>query len=76
MLSAKKSPSQLLPTSLPETGFVRLPTILACIPISRSSWWLGVKQGRYPRQVRLGSRISVWRVEDIRSLIENPERAR
>jgi predicted DNA-binding transcriptional regulator AlpA len=41
------------------------------IPISASTWWLGVKQGRYPAPVKLGPRITAWRVEDIRALIEN-----
>ncbi len=50
---------------LPETGFVRLPTILKLIPIGKSSWWAGVKDGRYPQPVKLGIRITAWRVEDI-----------
>ena len=57
---------------LPLTGFVRLPGILAPngpIPISKSTWWAGIKDGRYPKPVKLGPRITAWRVEDIRSLI-------
>lgn len=57
---------------LPGDGFVRLPQILAVIPVSRSTWWAGVKSGRYPQPVRtLGTRITAWRVEDIRALIKN-----
>jgi predicted DNA-binding transcriptional regulator AlpA len=60
-----------LPTqSLPETGFMRLPAILAIIPVSKSTWWAGVKSGRYPKSVKLGERITAWRVEDIRALID------
>jgi predicted DNA-binding transcriptional regulator AlpA len=56
---------------LPETGFVRLSTLLQLIPVSKSTWWAGVKSGRYPQPVRtLGERITAWRVEDIRALIE------
>ena len=55
--------------SLPQVGFVRLPTILALFPVSRSSWWAGVKTGRYPVPVKLGPRMTAWRVEDIRALI-------
>lgn len=65
---------------LPETGYVRLPQIVgnpkadppipAVIPVSKSTWWAGVKTGRYPRPVKLGPRITAWRVEDIRALIE------
>lgn len=66
---------------IPENGFLRLPQIIgnpkakppipAIIPVSKSTWWQGVKTGRYPQPVRtLGERITVWRVEDIRKLIE------
>ena len=66
---------------LPETGFLRItqiignpkavPPIPAVIPVSKSTWWEGVKSGRYPQPVRtLGLRITAWRVEDIRTLIE------
>jgi predicted DNA-binding transcriptional regulator AlpA len=41
------------------------------IPVSRSTWWAGVKSGRYPRPVKLGPRITAWRVEDIRRLIQD-----
>ncbi len=58
-------------SELPETGFVRLSTLLQVIPVSKSTWWAGVKSGRYPQPVRtLGLRITAWRVEDIRALIE------
>jgi prophage regulatory protein len=59
--------------ALPETGFVRLPSIIAPqgpIPVGKSTWWEGVRSGRYPKPVKLGPRITAWRVEDIRALIE------
>jgi len=52
---------------------VRLPSILAPqgpLPISRSAWWKGVAEGRYPQPVKLGPRTTAWRVADIRALIE------
>ena len=55
---------------LPDTGFLRLPQVLALIPVSRSSWWLGIRAGRYPVPVKLGARSTAWRAEDIRTLIE------
>ena len=61
-------------TNLPSTGFLRLKQILGPIgpiPVSKSTWWDGVKSGRYPAPVKLGRRITAWRVEDIRKLIEN-----
>lgn len=56
------------PTKLPETGFLRLPEILQLYPVSKSTWWAGVKEGRFPRPVQLATRISAWRAEDIRAL--------
>jgi predicted DNA-binding transcriptional regulator AlpA len=57
----------------PHTGFLRLSSVLAPkgpIPVGRSTWWAGVKTGRFPKPVKLGPRTTVWRVEDIRALIE------
>ena len=61
-------------TELPATGFLRLPAIIAPhgpIPVSKSTWWAGIKAGRYPKPVKLSTRISAWRVEDIRAFIES-----
>lgn len=57
---------------LPETGFIRLPEVLKYIPVSKSTWWAGCKTGRYPQPVKLGARITAWRAEDIRLLINQP----
>ncbi len=55
--------------TLPETGFVREPTVLHVYPVSRSTRWQGVKSGKYPKPVKLGPRITAWRVSDIRNLL-------
>ena len=64
---------------LPETGFLRLkqiigdpkanPPIPPIIPVKKTTWWNGVRDGRYPKPVKLGERITAWRVEQIRDLI-------
>jgi prophage regulatory protein len=62
----------------PETGFVRLSQILAPngpIPVSKSSWWAGVKEGRFPQPQKLGPRTTVWRAEDIRALYDSEDAA-
>lgn len=62
--------------AFPKSGFVRLTQILAPrgpIPISKSSWWLGVKEGRFPKPQKLGPRTTVWKVTDIRALFEDSE---
>jgi prophage regulatory protein len=65
--------------ALPETGYLRLhqiignpkasPQIPAIIPVGRSTWWAGVRCGRYPKPLKLSPGVTVWRVEDIRALI-------
>ena len=60
-------------SDFPTTGFVRLSQILAPkgpIPVSKSTWWLGVKDGRFPKSYKLGPRTTVWKVEDIRAMFE------
>ena len=52
---------------------LRLNEILAPngpLPISKSTWWAGVKSGRFPMPIKLGERITAWRQEDIVKLIE------
>lgn len=64
---------------LPETGFLRISQIIgdpkrgipALIPVGRSSFWNGIKAGKYPKPIKLGPRTTVWRVEDIRAFIES-----
>lgn len=55
---------------LPETGFVRLAHVLKIIPVCRTAWFAGIKEGRFPKPVSLGPRTSAYRVEDIRALIK------
>lgn len=65
--------------AIPSTGYLRVRQIIgdrargipALIPVSRSSWWAGVKSGRYPAPVKLGPRTTAWRAEAIREFIES-----
>jgi len=59
--------------SIPETGFIRLSTILKFIPVGKSTWWAGIKSGRFPKPVKLGVRTTAWRAEDIARLISSFE---
>ena len=57
----------------PKTGLVRVKQILAPIgpiPVSKSTWWAGVKDGRFPQPIKLSPNTTVWRVEEIRALFE------
>ena len=53
----------------PDIALWRLPTVLAHVPVSRSHWWAGVAEGRYPAPVKLSKRCVAWRSADIRALI-------
>lgn len=55
----------------PRRGFLRLPQVLSLIPVSRSSWWDGVRRGVYPKQVALGPRSVGWTMESIDALIDS-----
>ena len=57
-------------SQLPSSGFLRLPQVLALIPVSRSAWWAGCKSGRYPKPVKPGPRTTAWRASDIAALLE------
>jgi prophage regulatory protein len=81
MLSSYSGREQPNVHHLPEIGYLRLaqiignkkaePPIPAVFPVSKSTWWEGVRSGRFPKPVKLGPKISAWRVEDIRELIES-----
>ncbi|MFU2208960.1 helix-turn-helix transcriptional regulator [Solidesulfovibrio sp. C21] len=59
------------PAPLPQEGFARLPQVLHVLGIGKTSFWEGVKAGRFPSPVSLGPRTRVWRVEDIRHFISS-----
>jgi predicted DNA-binding transcriptional regulator AlpA len=62
-----------------ENAFYRLPQILGnkkaippiepIIPVSKSTWWQGVKDKRYPQPVKLSVRTTAWRGKDLKALI-------
>jgi predicted DNA-binding transcriptional regulator AlpA len=52
-------------------GLLRLPQVLALIPVSKSAWWAGIKTGRFPKPVKIGPRTSAWEVEVIDALLES-----
>ena len=62
-------------TALPETGYLRQSQIIPTIfPFSSATLWRKVKAGTFPKPVKLGPRITAWRVEDIRAHIRDDAR--
>jgi predicted DNA-binding transcriptional regulator AlpA len=51
-------------------ALLRLPQVLALVPVCSSTWWAGVRSGRFPKPVKLGPRVTCWRASDVLSLIE------
>ena len=49
---------------------VRLNEVLELLPISKSTWWEGVRTHKYPQPVKLGRRLTCWRLADILALVE------
>ena len=56
-------------TTLPQTGFVRQPQVLALVPISKSTLWRRIQARSFPQPLKLSERVTVWRAEDIRRWI-------
>jgi predicted DNA-binding transcriptional regulator AlpA len=50
-------------------AFLRLPQVLALVPIGRSTLFDKIKRGEFPKQIKLGPKTSVWKREDIDAYI-------
>lgn len=48
---------------------IRLPQVLDMIPVSKSTWWQGVKEGRYPKPVKLGPKTTAWLEIEVKELV-------
>lgn len=49
--------------------FLRLPEVLKLFPVSKSTWWAGIKEGKYPKGTKIAPRVTAWRESEILSLI-------
>lgn len=56
-------------SDIPSDGYLRLQQVLHIIPVGRSTWWAGVRSGRFPASIKLGPRTTAWRAADIRQLL-------
>jgi predicted DNA-binding transcriptional regulator AlpA len=72
-----------LPPPLPATGFLRLyniigrpptenrPGIAALVPVSATTFWKWVREGKAPKPCRLPGNVTAWRVEEIRDWMQS-----
>ncbi|MGO9605458.1 MAG: helix-turn-helix transcriptional regulator [Candidatus Binataceae bacterium] len=69
--------TQICPNGVDPAGLLRLRHVLRLVPVCASTWWAGVRSGRFPAPVKLGPRTTAWRASDILTLINSlPSAAR
>lgn len=44
--------------------------ITGIVPISKAAWYAGIKEGRFPKPVKLSEKTSAWKASDIEMLVE------
>jgi prophage regulatory protein len=72
--SKPKYPVQLnkyqrpLGAPLDPDALLRVNEVLRYVPVSRSTWWNGVRNGTYPKSIKLGPHTTVWRARDVLAL--------
>jgi predicted DNA-binding transcriptional regulator AlpA len=44
--------------------------ISGIVPVSKAAWYAGIKEGRYPKPVKLSEKTAAWRESDIETLVE------
>lgn len=55
----------------PTSGFLRAAQIIPkMIPVSRSTFFSWVAADKFPRPIKLSERVTVWRVAEVESWIE------
>lgn len=50
---------------VPAESFLRQPQVLARVPVSKSTLWRWVREGRFPKPVTLGVATSAWRASEV-----------
>lgn len=58
--------------SLPDAGFARLPAVAHTAGIGNSTLWLWVRKGKFPAPLKIGPRVTAWRVDDVRQWMADP----
>lgn len=66
----KSLDSQAAGAPLDPHSLLRLKRVLEIVPVSASTWWAGVRTGRFPSPLKLGPRTTCWRASDVLALIE------
>lgn len=51
-----------------EDRLLKIGDCLKIIPVARSTWWAGVKDGRFPKPVKIGKN-TFWRYSDLMNIV-------
>lgn len=60
------------PLPPPQDRFMRLPEVLRCTGLSRSTLYDKVSKGHFPKQIPLGANIVAWRESEVLAWMRNP----
>ncbi|WNC90513.1 AlpA family phage regulatory protein [Paraburkholderia sp. FT54] len=62
---------------LPEAGYVRQSQLIpAIVPFSSATLWRKVKNGTFPRPVKLSERVTAWDASAVREYLADPSNYR
>ncbi|MBF2099135.1 MAG: AlpA family phage regulatory protein [Gloeomargaritaceae cyanobacterium C42_A2020_066] len=62
-----------LANDLAKRRYLDLPEVLEIFRLSRTTWYQGIKLGRYPKPIKVGQRRVVWRAADLEALAQRLE---
>lgn len=61
-------------STIPATGFIRQSQLLGpMLPIGATTLWRWVRQGKFPKPVKLSERVTAWRAEDVRAWLDQQQ---
>lgn len=55
----------------PPKRLYRLPQVLELIPVSKSTLWQWIKDGRFPKGIKISNGITAWDAETVHKYIND-----
>jgi len=55
-------------------SLLRIRDVLARVPVGRSTLWAWVREGRFPKPIKLGPMTTAWRASDVAAWLERAGR--
>jgi predicted DNA-binding transcriptional regulator AlpA len=54
-----------------ERELLKIKDVLKIIPVSKATWYNGIRNGRYPKPVKIGLKAVAWRKQDIDDFLKS-----